>query len=491
MNARPQDCNHCNHPLAPERPFCERCGNPVSQEQTAPGSSHPPSAPPLQGRSPELQPVGLAASQPPRKSPILLIALIAGGLLLGCLLVAGVGVLLWQRGQNREATGPAHVSAGDVVEDFVRATLDTVPGAAVDYDRARSLMTASYAREFDSPEFVAVAYGFQDGPTAYGIGGEELSGPTATVTVLGYWDGELGRRWAFALQEEDGAWKIAAINTLPTPGLEPIEGVGTSSLELLVGEWEIIMWEDGEEAEGEERFRLSLEPDGRLRVRIGDETDLEDTELYLELEQEGPRGWGGYAVVFEWDSETYEMTEWDREPIVVLLSDDEDEMRMELPYGEGSIARRVGPMQSAATPTAPVQSTTTATALVVPAELEEFVARVVASEGAIVAHVITTSVPVAQVSPIKVWRCEHGKLVREDAAALFRALSDDSSEWPPRTRYFAFKSVTSDRAAVDLHTWYDIGMFDEGRGGFAEELEIARRWHGWVVVTRDWYMHWD
>ncbi|MFO8004710.1 hypothetical protein [Thioalkalivibrio sp.] len=124
-------------------------------------------------------------------------------------------------------------------------------------------------------------------------------------------------------------------------------------------------------------------------------------------------------------------------------------------------------------------------------ELEEFVTRVVASEGAIVAHVITTSVPVAQMSPIKVWRCEHGELVREDAAALFRALSKDSSEWPPRTRYFAFKALTSDRATVDLHTWYDIGMFDEGRGGFAEELEIARRWRGWVVVTRDWYMHWD
>ncbi len=50
-------------------------------------------------------------------------------------------------------------SPASVVEDFVRATLGTVPEADLDYDYARSLMTTGYAYEFDSLEFVPLTYG--------------------------------------------------------------------------------------------------------------------------------------------------------------------------------------------------------------------------------------------------------------------------------------------------------------------------------------------
>jgi hypothetical protein len=229
-----------------------------------------------------------------------------------------------------------------VVDDFVRATLGTVPGAAIDYDQARSLMTVSYAREFDSAGFVPIAYGIQDGPTTYEIGDEETSGSTATVTVLGYWGGELGRRWGFALQQEEGAWRIAAINSLPVASSEPMPDAASGSLEALIGEWEIV--ED--DVDAGERFRLQLEPDGRLRLRLVDEyIDIEGIEdldrFYLELEPEGARRWVGDAVNVEWDPETDEITEWSREPVVILLSDDGEEMLLGPPESEGVVARRV------------------------------------------------------------------------------------------------------------------------------------------------------
>jgi len=229
-----------------------------------------------------------------------------------------------------------------VVDDFVRATLGTVPGAAIDYDQARSLMTAAYAREFDSAGFVPIAYGIQDGPTTYEIGDEETSGSTATVMVLGYWGGELGRRWGFALQQEEGAWRIAAITILDTTGPEPTPGAASDSLDVLEGEWEIV----GDDVDAGERFRLQLEPDGRLRLRMVDEyidvEGIEDLErFYLELEPEGTRRWVGEAVNVEWDPETDEFTEWSREPVVVLLSADGEEMILGPPESEGVVARRV------------------------------------------------------------------------------------------------------------------------------------------------------
>ena len=105
-------------------------------------------------------------------------------------------------------------SPTDVVDEFIRVTLGTVPGAAVDDDRARVLMTVAYANEFASPEFVPITYGIQEGPTGYEIAAEEVSGSTASVTVLGYWGADPGRQWRFVLEEEAGLWRVADIEVL-------------------------------------------------------------------------------------------------------------------------------------------------------------------------------------------------------------------------------------------------------------------------------------
>lgn len=372
MSRERQYCEKCNRSLAPDSRFCEWCGASISRQQDVPAP--PPPAPPrrVAVQAPPAPPAASATPPAPSRGRSgLVMALVAGGLLMACVLAASGGALLWWRGQAGQPATPAVVSPTDatvppatpeptepiapdpdplespasVVEDFVRATLGTVPGADLDYDLARSLMTAGYATEFGSPEFVPLAYGIQEGPTAYDIEAEQVSGRTATVEVAGYWWGELGRRWAFSLQQEEGAWKIAAIDVVAVSGPEPTEARAPASLELLVGEWLIVA---GDDSDVGERFRIQLEPDDRLRVRMVDEhTDIEGIEdlerYYLDLQQAGAGRWEGHTVTVDWDPETDETTEWSRNPVVVLLSDDGDEMIIGPPDSEGLIARRVRP----------------------------------------------------------------------------------------------------------------------------------------------------
>ncbi len=279
-----------------------------------------------------------------------------------CILGTAGGVYLWRQEQdsppalppvlptaNTRGPAPTKAAVSDerletpaaVVDQFIKATLGTVPEATLNYEQARSLMTASYAATFNSAAFVPTAYGIQDGPTAYEIASEELSDSTATVLVLGYWDDDLSRRWQFALQIENLEWKIAAIDLLPLAGTEPAE---LTALRALEGEWELVE-DDGEPSE---RFQLQLEADGRMRLRLIDEyTDrsgIEELErFYLELRSDGPRRWQGDLVHVDWDPEAGETTEWDREPIVILLSADGDEMLLGPPASDAFVARRVGP----------------------------------------------------------------------------------------------------------------------------------------------------
>ena len=117
-------------------------------------------------------------------------------------------------GQPTQSTESPSDPPSVVTEAFMLATLGTLPGASLDDSRAKGLMTASYAPEFDSPGFVPLTYGIQDGPTSYEIAEEEISGSTATVTVWGYWRGDLGRLWQFRLERESDAWQIAGIEII-------------------------------------------------------------------------------------------------------------------------------------------------------------------------------------------------------------------------------------------------------------------------------------
>lgn len=371
MTMSTQPCPHCGQPIAPDSRFCEWCGKPVTH-QSVPQTRQKRERP-----APPPRPVAQAASGPPSSAskgpPILLIALIVGGALLACLLVGGGGAFLLSRGADPEPTNPAAVPPtraalatepaaptaasepvepapaepteppATVVDAFVKATLGSVPGADIDYDHARSLMTTSYAAQFDSPAFVPTTYGIQDGPTAYDIASEDIAGTTATVEVIGEWGGEPGRRWVFSLTQEGGSWKIASIEGLPVSDSGGAGGAASTSTEPLLGEWQT---DEGEGSDVSDRFRILQEPDGRLRVRWVDEySDIEGIEdleqYYLELEPDGPGRWVGEAVTTSWDPDTGETTEDGREPVVLILSDGDQQLLIGPPASEGIVARRV------------------------------------------------------------------------------------------------------------------------------------------------------
>ena len=372
MTREQQRCPHCGQSIAPGNRFCEWCGKPATQQSAPqiPQRREGPAAPPP---PPAAQPASGPPPSATARPPILLIALIAGGALLVCLLIAGGGAFLLSRGADPDPTSPAAFAPtrgapatepavptaasesvepapvepaeppATVVEAFVKATLGTVPDADIDYDYARSLMTGSYAAQFDSPAFVPTTYGIQDGPTSYGIASEESADVTATVEVIGEWGGEPGRRWVFVLNQEGGSWKIASINTLPVSGLEDEGGTASTSMEPLLGEWQT---DEGEGSDVSDRFRVSLEPDGRLRVRWVDEySDIEGIEdleqYYLELQPDGPGRWVGDAITVTWDPDTGEAIEDGREPVVLILSDGDQQLLIGPPDSEGIIARRV------------------------------------------------------------------------------------------------------------------------------------------------------
>ena len=102
-------------------------------------------------------------------------------------------------------------SPSEVVDEFILSTLGRLPGSAIDHDRARALMTVAYAADFQSPEFVPLTYGIQDGPTSYEIFSEEIGDSTATVLVLAYWGDDIGHTWRFDLEHEAGLWRVSDI----------------------------------------------------------------------------------------------------------------------------------------------------------------------------------------------------------------------------------------------------------------------------------------
>lgn len=100
----------------------------------------------------------------------------------------------------------------DIVEDFMLATLGTLPNANVDYDKARTMMSSSYVTEFTDPMFIPQAYGMQDGPTGFEFESQDVMDDTAEVVVMGYWGDDLQMRWKFELVKEAGNWKVNFIN---------------------------------------------------------------------------------------------------------------------------------------------------------------------------------------------------------------------------------------------------------------------------------------
>lgn len=134
---------------------------------------------------------------------------------------------------------------------------------------------------------------------------------------------------------ESGESDVATPTSEPVQSGSPVLG----DLQPLVGDWERL----GEG--GLIRFGLQLEPDGRLRAvqHYLCLTEGEDEDrFYLELDADGEGRWTGDFVHEGWDALEDETEEWDREPVVVELSADGQEMTWFSPGEEERMVHQRG-----------------------------------------------------------------------------------------------------------------------------------------------------
>lgn len=103
-------------------------------------------------------------------------------------------------------------SPTDITENFILYTLGTVPGANVNYDKARTLMSANILDQYteDDDSFVTDFYGIQQGPDTYEMREQTVNGDEAVVRVDVLY-GEMMQAWAFGLYYEFGGWKVDSL----------------------------------------------------------------------------------------------------------------------------------------------------------------------------------------------------------------------------------------------------------------------------------------
>ncbi len=143
------------------------------------------------------------------------------GIIILTAVLAGGGVYLWI-GSRDDKTSTQNQTTSDqstqtekepavaptkVVENFILSTLGTVPGAKIDYEKAKTYMSEELKAQFTEDTFIPEFYGIQQGPNGYKMKTETSNGDTASVKVdVKY--GVMIQSWAFILVKEANKWKI-------------------------------------------------------------------------------------------------------------------------------------------------------------------------------------------------------------------------------------------------------------------------------------------
>ncbi len=109
------------------------------------------------------------------------------------------------------APTPLSSFASEVVDDFTKYTLGTIPDASLDYEAAKLLMTSTYRSQFTDDSFIPITYCIQQGPDSIQILAETIMGDAMSVEVQGSWGGSDGTTWDFILVNDGSGWKIDQI----------------------------------------------------------------------------------------------------------------------------------------------------------------------------------------------------------------------------------------------------------------------------------------
>ncbi len=94
-----------------------------------------------------------------------------------------------------------------VVENFMNYTLGTLPGAQINYEKARAYLTDNMQAQYSGENWVPAFYGIQDGPTSVKFISENSSGESVTLRYDPSW-GEMSLGWTFILDQDGNKWYI-------------------------------------------------------------------------------------------------------------------------------------------------------------------------------------------------------------------------------------------------------------------------------------------
>lgn len=110
---------------------------------------------------------------------------------------------------------PSKAALKKTVTTFMKATLGTIPGAAVDETLARSLLVPKLQKEFDAPGFITQSYGIQDGPDEVKIETVIEKDNIGMVIIAALYGGKKQVQWDFSLENNSGDWLIDNIYPIP------------------------------------------------------------------------------------------------------------------------------------------------------------------------------------------------------------------------------------------------------------------------------------
>lgn len=95
----------------------------------------------------------------------------------------------------------------EVAENFMKATLGTLPDAKIDLELARSYLTESLKTQNTGEVWVPEFYEIQDGPTSVKFISQNITDDYATVRFDPSWD-DISLGWAFTLKKVGNVWLI-------------------------------------------------------------------------------------------------------------------------------------------------------------------------------------------------------------------------------------------------------------------------------------------
>jgi hypothetical protein len=117
--------------------------------------------------------------------------------------------------KNTSSVGEEESS--EIVKEYMKYTLGSVPGVSVEYDKAKTLLTPELRKQFKDSMFVPISYCIQNGPDDVRIVSTKTDEKMklTNVVVEAKYDNKWKKMWNFKTVLVEGKnWKIDKINCL-------------------------------------------------------------------------------------------------------------------------------------------------------------------------------------------------------------------------------------------------------------------------------------